>query len=251
MKGKVAVVTGAAAGIGKAIVGALVGAGASVLAADMSEDALGSLKKEVGASGAVETVRADVSDQSDAEGMIDAAIERFGRLDVLVNNAGIMDLFAGVGELDVDLWRKIMAVNVDGPMFAMRRAVPVMIGQGGGAIVNIASAAALGGAAAGAAYTASKHALVGLTVNTAWTYAPDNIRCNAIAPGGVSTSIGKSMPTDRLDQRGRERLEPFQAISPGMLEPEAIAQAVVFLAGPGSEGVNGVVLPIDRGWRAA
>lgn len=251
LEGKVAIVTGAAAGIGRAVVEALLDAKAMVLAADISEDSLLALENDLsGRSDSLAVHRVDISICHEAEEMVDAAVKRFGRLDILVNNAGVLDLFAGVAETDTDLWNKVMAVNINGPMFAMRRAIPGMIAGGGGVILNVASAAALGGGAAGAAYTASKHALVGLTLNTAWNYEPDNIRCNAIAPGGVKTAIGKSIDPSRLDGRGRNRLMPVQALSPGPLEPKDIAEAIIFLVSPAAKGINGAVIPIDRGWRA-
>jgi len=124
---------------------------------------------------------------------------------VLCNNAGVMDYMQGVGELSDDIWRRVLSINLDGPMFTCRRAVRYMLTHGGGSIINVGSTASLHGGAAGAAYTASKHALVGLTRSTAWMYAKKGIRCNAICPGGTATNIGETMPQDRLDAAGAAR----------------------------------------------
>ncbi|MGD9713556.1 MAG: SDR family oxidoreductase, partial [Thermomicrobiales bacterium] len=173
------------------------------------------------------------------------------RLDVLVNNAGVMDYMQGVGELTDDVWRKVMSINLDGPMYTMRRAVRQMIAQGGGSIVNVASVGGIEGGAAGAAYTASKHALVGLTRNTAWVYALQGIRCNAVCPGGVNTRISETMPQDKLDHAGAARAGAYAALIPKMIEPEDVADLIAFLASDDSARINGAIIPIDVGWTAA
>jgi NAD(P)-dependent dehydrogenase (short-subunit alcohol dehydrogenase family) len=126
-----------------------------------------------------------------------------------------------------------------------------MIAQGGGSIVNIASTAAIEGGAAGAAYTASKHALVGLTRNTAWIYAQRGVRCNAICPGGTRTNIAQSMPTELLDATGAARAGAYAALMPAMLEPEDIAALALLLASDESRYINGAIIPADAGWTAA
>jgi NAD(P)-dependent dehydrogenase (short-subunit alcohol dehydrogenase family) len=142
-------------------------------------------------------------------------------------------------------------LNLDGPMFTSRRAIPHMIGHGGGSIINIASIAGISGAAAGAAYTAAKHALVGLTRNTAWMYAPQRIRCNAICPGGTITNISETMTTERVDVAGSERLRGFSALQSAMLKPTDIAALALFLASDESRYINGTIIPADAGWKAA
>jgi NAD(P)-dependent dehydrogenase (short-subunit alcohol dehydrogenase family) len=129
----------------------------------------------------------------------------------------------GVGELSDDIWRRVLSINLDGPMFASRKAIPHMIAQGSGSIINTASTAGISGAAAGAAYTASKHALVGLTRNTAWMYASKGIRCNAICPGGTATNIAETMPADRMDAEGSARAGAYAALIPAFLDPADIA----------------------------
>ena len=183
--------------------------------------------------------------------MVERAVEAFGRIDILVNNAGVMDLFQSVADVGNDTWRRVLSVNLDGPMYAMRKAVPPMLAQGGGSIINVSSVAGVGGASAGAAYTASKHALNGLTKSTAFQYAKQGLRCNAIASGGVTTNIMQSVDASKLDQAALGRLSPYHGANPGMLEPIDIANLVLFLASDESRYINGAIIPADMGWRAA
>ncbi|MBJ7577827.1 glucose 1-dehydrogenase [Devosia sp. MC532] len=249
LQDKVAVVTGAGSGIGFAIAKRFAAEGAKVVAVDLDADAVDAAVTEI--DGAIVGVRGDVAQEADCIAMIDRAVADFGRLDILVNNAGVMDLFQSVADVDNATWRRCMSVNVDGPMYAMRRAVPLMLAQGGGSIVNIASVAAIGGGAAGAAYTASKHALIGLTKSTAFQYAKYGLRCNALALGGVRTNIMDSVKGQALDQAALGRLGAYQASNPGMLDPDDIANAVLFVASDEARHLNGAVLPVDMGWSAA
>jgi NAD(P)-dependent dehydrogenase (short-subunit alcohol dehydrogenase family) len=153
--------------------------------------------------------------------------------------------------VDNETWRRVLSVNLDGPMFASRRAIPKMLEQGGGTILNIASVAGVSGAAAGAAYTTSKHALIGLTLNTAWMYARRGIRCNAIAAGGVSTNIMQSIDQTKLDQAGLAALGPYHALMPAQLEPIDIANLALFLVSDEARHISGAIVPADAGWLAA
>ena len=249
LKDKVAVVTGAGSGMGREIARLFVAEGAKVVAADWHADTIEGTAKDIG--GTIVAVTANVADEQQCVAMIDKAMSTFGRIDILVNNAGVMDLFQSVADVDNETWRRVLSVNLDGPMFAMRRAVPLMLRQGHGAIVNIASVASVGGGSAGAAYTASKHALIGLTKSTAYQYAKLGIRCNAIVSGGVNTNIMQSVDPSKLDQAALGRIGAYHAANPGMLEPIDIANAVLFLASDEARYINGVELPADMGWRAA
>jgi NAD(P)-dependent dehydrogenase (short-subunit alcohol dehydrogenase family) len=252
LAGKVAIVTGAASGIGRATTELLAADGAAVVAADWNATRLKEAVAAFTAAGhKVAPVGADVADPKDAEAMIAAAIAAFGRLDILVNNAGVMDLDQPVASLDLAIWKRVLAINLDGPMLAMRAVIPHMLKGGGGAIVNIASVAGLGGGAAGAAYTTSKHGLIGLTLNTAWMYAKRDIRCNAIAAGGVNTNIMESIDAAKLDPEGQARAGEYYPLMPTMLDPIDIARLVRFLVDDGSRRINGAVIPADAGWRAA
>jgi NAD(P)-dependent dehydrogenase (short-subunit alcohol dehydrogenase family) len=249
LRDKVAVVTGAGSGMGRAMAQLFVAEGASVIAADWHAEAAARAAKEIG--GNIVAITANVAVEAEAVAMIDKAIEMFGRLDILVNNAGVMDLFQSVADVANDTWRHVLSVNLDGPMFAMRKAVPLMLAQGGGAIVNIASVAGLGGGSAGAAYTASKHALIGLTRSTAFQYSKTGLRCNAVASGGVDTGIMQSIDATRIDQAALGRLGGYHALNPGMLQPIDIANLALFLASDDARHINGAIIPADMGWRAA
>lgn len=251
LQNKVAVVTGAASGMGLAIATRFAAEGASVAAGDWNGERLETAVTTIKASGGkIVSAQGNIADQATAEGLVDLAINTYGRLDILVNNAGVMDYMQGVGELSDDVWRRVMGINVDGPMFTSRCAVRHMLAHDGGSIINIASTGGLHGGAAGAAYTTSKHALVGLTRNTAWMYAKRGIRCNAIAPGATVTNIGETMPRDRVDPVGSKRAAEFAALAPAFLDPIDIAALAIFLASDESVHINGTIIPADGGWDA-
>ena len=136
-------------------------------------------------------------------------------------------------------------------MYLTRAALPVMLERGGGAIVNVGSAASLRGGAAGAAYTASKHGLIGLTVNTAYTYARQNIRCNAACPGGVETNIMATADMSAMDpEHGLAAITPIHQSAVRNAKPEELAQVIAFLVSDAASDVNGAVIPVDAGWAA-
>jgi NAD(P)-dependent dehydrogenase (short-subunit alcohol dehydrogenase family) len=252
LTGKVAVITGAGSGMGRAMANLFAEHGAKVVAADWHQETLDEVVAEVEAAGGdIIGVQGNVAVKEDCERLIDAAVSTYGGLDILCNNAGVMDLFQGVAHIEDDLWRRVMGINVDGPMFLSRRAVPIMIARGGGSIVNTASAAGVGGGAAGTAYTVSKHALVGLTRSTAYTYALQGIRCNAMACGAVETNIMQSVDPTKLDAEGAARYQAYQKLAPAYLKPIEVAQLALFLASDDSKHLNGAIIPIDGGWTAA
>jgi len=251
LEGKVAIITGAASGIGLAMATTFAAEGARLVASDWNAQRLDEAVAGIQATeGTVVGIQGNIADQATAEGLIDRALSTYGRLDVLCNNAGVMDYMQGVGELSDDIWRRVLSINLDGPMFASRRAVQHMTQHGGGAIINTASTAGIHGGAAGAAYTAAKHAVVGLTLNTAWMYAAKGIRCNAICPGATKTHIGETMPAERLDAAGAQRAQAFTALAPAYLEPADIAALALFLASDEARHINGAIIPADAGWAA-
>ena len=189
--GKVAVVTGASSGMGKSIALLYAKEGASVIAVARRKEKLDEIVEMAkNYEGKIIAMQGDVSRKEDNEKMIDLAVKNFGKIDILVNNAGIMDEMMPVGEVEDELWSNVMNVNLNGPFYACRRAVNLMIQQGGGNIINVGSIGGLNGCRAGVSYTASKYALLGLTKNIGFMYADKGIRCNIICPGGVESEIG-------------------------------------------------------------
>ena len=248
LQGKTAVVTGASSGMGKAIVETFAREGANVVAVARRVERLESLKESLAdAPGAIEICAGDVSRREDDEAMIEFALEKFGRLDILVNNAGVMDDMAPIADATDEKLEKVFATNVYGPFYAMRKAVQVFKVQGGGNIINIASEGAFH-AAAGPIYCASKAAVVSLTRNTSFMYQGQNIRVNAIAPGGIATEIATSMGMPNMEGYGR--VQNVLSCCPPPGEAQDIANAALFLASDESKYVNGDVLMVDGGWCA-
>jgi NAD(P)-dependent dehydrogenase (short-subunit alcohol dehydrogenase family) len=226
--------------------------GAKVVAAEWNEATLAEVVAEVKAAGGEITgVQGDVSKLDDCNRIIETATGTYGKLDVLCNNAGIMDNFAGIAKFSDDLMAKVFAVNVYGPAYLSRLAVPLMIAQGGGSIVNTASVAGIEGGAAGAVYTMSKHAVIGLTKNTAWYYTKQGVRCNAIAAGGVETNIMASVDPSKIDGEGAQQAGIYGGIIPAMLKARDIADLALFLASDESKMINGAIIPADAGWTAS
>ena len=249
---KVAVVTGAGSGMGRAMAALFASEGASVVAAEWNAEALKQVVDEVTAAGGVISgVEGNVALEADCDRIIESAVQAYGRVDVLCNNAGVMDTNQAVGELTNEMWERVLGINLNGPMFLSRKAVPIMVAQGGGSIVNTASLAGLGGGAAGVAYTVSKHGVIGLTRNTAFVYGPEGVRCNAIAAGAVKTNIMASVDPTKMDPKASARYQTWYAAIPGQLEATDIAQLALFLASDESKMINGAIIPADAGWSAA
>lgn len=249
LAGKVAVITGAASGIGEAIAKLFAAQGAQIVISDISADGLQRVATEVEtAGGAVAAVPGNVMAEADVQQLVDVALERFGTMDVLVNNAGIMDNFTPAHEMTDELWERVFAVNTTGVMRAIRKALPVFMEKGKGSIINVASVAGVNGGRGGVAYTASKHAVVGLTKNVGFQYASSGIRCNAIAPGAVQTNIGATITEP--SEFGMGRFQVGVGSIPREGSSEEIARVALFLASDESSFVNGAVLLADAGWSA-
>ncbi|MBM7580385.1 SDR family oxidoreductase [Jeotgalibacillus terrae] len=249
LKDKVAIVTGAASGMGKAIAELYAKEGAKVVVSDFNEEGAKAVADSIKQQGGTAIAnRTNVAELNELEHLFQETKSAFGRLDILVNNAGIMDGMEPVGEISDEKWDRVFAVNTTGVMRAMRIAVNLFQEQGNGVIVNNISAGGLRGARAGAAYTASKHAVTGLTKNTAYMYAQSGIRCNGIAPGGVETNIGSTMTN--ISEFGMGRQMTGSNTMPRVGQPDEIAQLALFLGSDESSFVNGQVIAADAGWIA-
>lgn len=168
------------------------------------------------------------------------------RIDVLVNNAGVIDNFASVETYTDDNYNRVMAINLTAPLQLMRATIQHMLPNNSGRIINLCSKASVSGASSGLAYTVSKHGLLGATKQTAWRFKDQGITCNAVLPGGVVTNISTSMGA-QMDMDSYQTLSPVHALNKA-IEPRDIAHAVLFLAGEGAASINGVALPVDRAW---
>ncbi|MDR6905780.1 NAD(P)-dependent dehydrogenase (short-subunit alcohol dehydrogenase family) [Agromyces sp. 3263] len=241
--GKTVIVTGAGSGIGRATASRIAREGGRVVAVDVSQERLDEFAAEHDGADIV-TLVADITDDAKIAEIVGAAGER---IDGLANIAGIMDDMTPIGELTDAVWQRVFAVNVDGTMKLMRAVAPLMVAQGSGSIVNTASEAALRGSAAGVAYTASKHAVVGLTKSTAFMYGPSGLRVNAVAPGPTITNIEAKFASPL----GAERVQLAMTILPDAAEAEALAASITFLLSDDGVNINGVVLASDGGWSAA
>lgn len=251
LKGKVAVVTGASSGMGREIAYVFAKEGAVVYAAARRLEKLEELaEKTKDFEGKIIPVSSNLINQEDAEKLVEYAYSDSGKLDILVNNAGIMDDFSGVGDVNDEMMNKVFDLNVFAPFYTSRKAVNIFLKEGRGVIVNIASIGGLYGARAGAVYTASKHALVGLTKNTGYMYAKKNIRCNAICPGAIETDIGSGEYMKHVNQDGMNTIMANIGGNPRSGSPSEIAKIAVFLASDESSLINGQCLAADAGWTA-
>ncbi len=251
LKDKVAIVTGASAGMGRDIAYLFAKEGCTVYAVARRVERLEELAKSAeGLEGKIIPYGADLMKKEDAEKMVDFACSNSGKLDILVNNAGIMDDFSPVGDVTDEMLERVFNLNVFSLFYSMRKAIDVFLKQGGGNIINISSIGGLFGARAGAVYTASKHAAVGLTKNTGFMYAKKNIRCNAICPGGVDTEIGSSEFMKNVNQEGIGIIMPNTVGNPRSGSGEEIATIALFLASEDSSFINGQAIAADSGWTA-
>lgn len=235
------IVTGAASGIGEATARRIVNEGGHVVAADLSAERLEKLVASL-PEGTITAVAGDITKDEDVAAIMEAIGDR--RIDGLANVAGVMDGMMPLHEISNELWDLVMNVNVTGTFKISRAVIPVMLEQGQGAIVNVASQAALRGNAAGTVYGTSKHAIVGMTKSEAFLYGPEGIRINAVAPGGVATAIDGTFRSKFAEAR----IRPFLPLIPPISTAEQQAAAITWLLSPDSSNLNGVIMPTDGGW---
>jgi NAD(P)-dependent dehydrogenase (short-subunit alcohol dehydrogenase family) len=248
MTGKVVVVTGGAAGIGRATAVAFARRGASVVIGDIDGAGAEEIAASISASGGeASSVRVDVTKSAEVQNMIASTIGRYGGLDYAFNNAGFVGSNAGIIETSEEDWHRVMATNLTGVWLCMKYEIPEMLKRGGGAIVNNGSAVGLVGAAGTVSNVASKHGVSGLTKSAALQFATQGIRVNAVAPGLVHTPL-----TDRITAAQPGAAAAMLSVVPlgRWCEPEEIADVVVFLCSDGASHVTGHVMPIDGGWTA-
>lgn len=244
---KVAIVTGAGSGIGEEMSRLFSAEGASVVVVDIIQERVERTVSSIRAkNGTVYGMTLDLSNRDDIEKMVKDAIKIFGHVDILANNAGIMDGLLSIEETDESLWDRVMDINLRAPYLATKFALPHMLNNGGGTILNTASIAGLRGGRAGLAYTVSKHALIGFTKHMAAYYGDKGIRCNAMALGAVNTNIGLGTKTPSAD--GMKVLEKTAMSMGRPAEPIEIAKLGLFLVSKDSSYINGSVIIADNGW---
>ena len=242
------IVTGAGSGIGRAAALQFADEGARVVVADLVPERADAVVSEIAAAGGTAiAVTGDVSDQAVVDRIVERTIAEYGGIDVLVNNAGIMDAMTAPDEVTDDEWERVLRINLTAPFMLTRAVVPHMLAAGKGAIVNTASEAAVRGSAAGTPYTVSKHGLVGLTRSAAVMYRARGIRVNAVVPGGTATNIAF---TPAEGAAGPGIIMGYLGSMGRMAEADEVAAAIVFLASDLASDISGAVLPVDAGWSA-
>jgi NAD(P)-dependent dehydrogenase (short-subunit alcohol dehydrogenase family) len=251
LNGKVAIVTGGGGGIGGATARALAREGASVLVVDVNEEAATSVAQGIrGADGVAASFRADLSEEQEVQAVIAEVVKRFGRLDVLHNNAALTDsdflsADTAVTELSLEVWERTLAVNLRSQMLMCKHAVPIMVDKGGGSIINMSSGASLKGDRTRTAYGVSKAGVNALTLYVATSHGKNGIRANTILPGLVITdAVRAHLKEEMLASLSKATL------TPAVGQPDDIADVVVFLASDESRYITGQMLAVDGGMSA-
>ncbi|KAJ5989024.1 hypothetical protein N7481_004234 [Penicillium waksmanii] len=251
LAGKTCLITGGGGGLGKAIATKFLEAGANVVICDINEERLQETSTELSSKGPLKAIKADITKKNEVEALFAELIGAFGKIDVLVNNAAIMDTFNPVGDLEIDQWDRVMALNLTAPFVLSKLAVRNMLEQSNpdGRIINITSVAGRAGWAGGAAYTASKHGLVGLTKNTAAFYGNKGIKCNALMMGGMNTNIADVFKNG-MNMEGYQKFSSvYEAVKAPMCDVDEVAGLCTNLTyGKGASIINGACIAVDNGW---
>lgn len=250
LKGKVAIVTGAGSGMGEAIADLFAKKDAKVIVADLNKDAVDKVTARLIDEGADTLgVLANVAIKEDLDNLMVETIRKYGTVDILINNAGILDSFMTVGDLDIDLWQRVLDVNVKGPTMLSKLVINHWLeNKKPGVIINTASVGGMFGARGGVSYVTSKHAIIGLTKNIASVYREDNIRAVAVAPGDIKTNIGNTLKNP--NEKGLNALMQYVATGPTG-EAADVANVIAFLASDEAKFINGTVITVDGGWTGA
>jgi NAD(P)-dependent dehydrogenase (short-subunit alcohol dehydrogenase family) len=244
LTGKVALVTGAAGGIGTEVVRLFLRSGAAVLATDVDAEAGKSLVDALGGSGRLEFVAADVTSEEEVAHVVDTVVDRFGRLDCAHNNVGINGPVAPIDKYPTDDWHRIIAINLSSVFYGMKYEIPAIRASGSGSIVNTSSYAGLVAVPWLSGYVATKHAVIGLTKTAATEFGHKGVRVNAVCPGSTDTQMIQD-----YHQGDPALIEAMKAVSPmrRLAEPSEIAAAVIWLCSDQASFVNGHALSVDGG----